>query len=733
MKNKKQLKTIGLLSVILFAGLMLFVYATNQIFSHYDFKALDFFYKQAVKKGVGPQPCFHPRIVYLNITDDTYDFFDKNYLDRKDMAKVNNALSTLDIEAAIYDILFVRGSTEKSDKTFTRSLRNLRTAYLPMAMALTDTPTQFKWKNDIAHDRLRNDYLGKPIEKNTDSPLYALPFYGAQALMQHPDFASAAYGSGDITAPADPDSIYRHTIMLVKVDDSYFPALSLSVFLDWAGVTFEDIIVEWGKRITIPASEDNYLETDVVIPIDRRGRTFIPFVQTMGNDFKQMSVHTFLTHYADKNLRGNLLSFFEGSFVFVADVAIGTSDLGYTPIERDVPLVIIHASLLNAMLTNTFYSQWSFKNTLGLVCLFLTCMACASLAKSSWFLYSTGIVIICVIFTLTWHEFVCFRLFPVTTVLTISLVIFFSLIITLETAASKDRSFIKNTFARYVPETVVNTLLANPDMIKLGGEERMVTVLFSDIADFTTISEIMPPQNLVKLLNEYFTEMSNIIIQHGGIIDKFQGDAVMAEFGIPVAIGKHADNAVATALSMLYRLSKLRQQWAEKGLPLLHCRIGINTNNMIVGNMGSKNALDYTVIGDAVNLASRLEGVNKIYGTSLMISEFTLKALTPNRFQTRILDIIQVKGKSEAVKVYEVYGAQHDPISPQQKAYYAHYNNAYAAYLARHFTLATQHFQDALTVKPGDPAARQMLHRIKHINIENLSLDWDGSIGLTTK
>ena len=180
-----------------------------------------------------------------------------------------------------------------------------------------------------------------------------------------------------------------------------------------------------------------------------------------------------------------------------------------------------------------------------------------------------------------------------------------------------------------MPEKVVDTLLGSPEMLKLGGEERVMSVLFSDLAGFTTLSEKMTPTQLVHLLNHYLTEMTDIVLAEGGIIDKYEGDAIMAEFGAPLPLPDHADRAVRTGLKMQRRLKELREIWKGQGLPELRCRVGINTGAMIVGNMGSNQVFDYTVIGDSVNLASRLEGANKRYNTYLMISEFTLDCLTP--------------------------------------------------------------------------------------------------------
>jgi adenylate cyclase len=435
----------------------------------------------------------------------------------------------------------------------------------------------------------------------------------------------------------------------------------------------------------------------------------------------------------DENLRGNLTEFFEGKFVLIGDISVGSSDLGQTPLESHAPLLLIHASMLNAMLTNCFYQKWSSGNALSLIGILGVVLGLSAMLRSSWFLYGIGCAVGLVLVGLTWVQFSQFRLVPIVTVGGSVLIIFFGLVATLELVVGKERSFIKNAFARYVPEKVVDTLLSNPEMLKLGGEERVMTVLFSDLADFTRISEMISPSQLVALLNEYLTEMTDIVLAHGGIIDKFEGDAIMAEFGAPLPMAEHADMAVRAGLRMQQRLKELRETWGSKGLPALRCRVGINTGSMIVGNMGSNQVFDYTVLGDSVNLASRLEGANKRYNTALMISEFTHRSLTPGVFRVRVLDVIKVKGKSKSVKVFEVYGETSEPIDDKERRYYSTYQEAFELYLARDFGGAREKFQTALSIRAQDRASTEMIERINGLKAHELPADWDGSVTLTTK
>ncbi|MBI4640511.1 MAG: adenylate/guanylate cyclase domain-containing protein, partial [Candidatus Tectomicrobia bacterium] len=665
LKSKKLTKFIVILVVSLFLSVVTLLGTLGTVWTRWDFQVLDVFYRQVVKYGYGPK--LSSQIVYVTITDGSYNYFGKNILDRADIANVNDALAILGPEAVAYDIIFARQSNPTSDQRFTESLKNLERVYLPIGFELSGQVHSFRWEEGIAYERFRSDYLKKPMEKGTSNPLHAI-----RALMQFDDFSEAAFNAGHISASSDPDGVYRHVAMLLKIDSLYFPTLALSMFLDYVKVSFEEIIVDWGHTITIPATTNSFLDRDAIIPIDDRGRAFIPYAQVWGQDFEKMEAHALLKHFEDEGLRGNLTRFFEGKFVFIGDISVGTSDLGQTPLET-IPLVVLHASMLNGLLTHTFYREWSFWQVIGFICLISLLLGFSALPRSSFVLYIVGGVVLVSIIGLTWLQFTHFSLFPIVTVGGSFLLIFSGIIIGLQLAISKDQAFIRNAFSKYVPEKVVNELLNHPELLQLGGEERVLSVLFSDLAGFTTISEKMAPPDLARLLNEYLTEMTDLVLEEGGIIDKYEGDAIMAEFGAPLPVPNHADIAVRTGLKMQRRLKELREIWRENGLPELQCRVGINTGSMVIGNMGSHRVFDYTVLGDAVNLASRLESANKQYQTFLMISEFTSKELSPDMFRARILDVIKVKGKSKAVKVYEVYGETSETIDRNDLLYYQTY------------------------------------------------------------
>ena len=219
----------------------------------------------------------------------------------------------------------------------------------------------------------------------------------------------------------------------------------------------------------------------------------------------------------------------------------------------------------------------------------------------------------------------------------------------------RQRRQIKDMFSRYMSDLLIQDLLKNPGKLRLGGERKVLTVLFSDLAGFTSISEKLSPEEVVTLLNLYLTAMTDIILASGGIIDKYEGDAIMAFWGAPVQEEDHAARACLAALENQARLATLRQELAQMGLPPVYSRIGINTGEMIIGNLGSSQRFDFTVIGDSVNLASRLEGAGKEYGTSILISEETYRRAR-EAVEVRELDLLQVKGKELPVRIYELLG-----------------------------------------------------------------------------
>ncbi len=293
------------------------------------------------------------------------------------------------------------------------------------------------------------------------------------------------------------------------------------------------------------------------------------------------------------------------------------------------------------------------------------------------------------------------------------------------------KSLIRDAFGQYLSPKVVNILVKDPARLSLGGERRNMTAFFSDVAGFSTISEALSPEELVALLNDYLTRMCNIIADYDGTVDKFEGDAIIAFWGAPLDQPDHARLACYAAIDMQKALIDYRRMLADTGQPILNVRMGINTGDMLVGNLGSRQRMDYTIMGDAVNLAARLEGANKFYGTDTMISQYTYEQVG-DAVEVRELDTIRVVGKREPVRVYQLLDrlGQLDPVRARMRT---EYEAGLAAYKARRFEDAIAAFQRALRLVDADGPSLTYVARCKEYLQNPPPDDWDGVYQLTEK
>ncbi len=296
----------------------------------------------------------------------------------------------------------------------------------------------------------------------------------------------------------------------------------------------------------------------------------------------------------------------------------------------------------------------------------------------------------------------------------------------------KQKVLIKGMFSHYVNPTIVDELVADPEKLRLGGERKELTVLFSDIQNFTQISEKVSPEYLVQILNEYLNLMTAIIFSHEGTLDKYEGDAILAFWGAPIRQSDHALRACRAAIDMQRSLSGLRRVWEQENKPLFHVRVGINTGEMIVGNMGGASRFDYTVIGDHVNLGSRLEGANKQYGTGIIISEHTYRHVH-EKVVARELDMLIVSGKSEPIRVYELVCLSGERISAPQMQFLDSYGRGIRFFRDRDWNRALAAFRDALALSPGDRPTQLYIERSKIYTVSPPPSDWNGVFVLTSK
>jgi adenylate cyclase len=295
----------------------------------------------------------------------------------------------------------------------------------------------------------------------------------------------------------------------------------------------------------------------------------------------------------------------------------------------------------------------------------------------------------------------------------------------------REKRTIRHAFSRYLSPQVVAEVLQNPALLTLGGSRRVMTVFFSDLAGFTTISEALPAEKMVPLLNRYLHRMTQVILELDGTVDKYIGDAIMAFWGAPLVQEDHAVRACLAALRQREAMAEFREATRADGLPELHARMGVNTGPMTVGNMGSEDRFDYTVMGDAVNLASRLEGANKSFGTTIMISQSTFEA-AGEVIEARELDLLKVKGKTEPMRVYELmaHKGRLDAATAEMKEMY---EQGLALYRSRFFAEALVWFEKARERVPGDGPSGVYIDRCRTFLDTPPPAAWDGVFTMTTK
>jgi len=298
-------------------------------------------------------------------------------------------------------------------------------------------------------------------------------------------------------------------------------------------------------------------------------------------------------------------------------------------------------------------------------------------------------------------------------------------------AELREKKYVKGAFGKYLSPSVMSSVLNNPEALHLGGSKREVTVFFTDIKGFTTISEQFEPEVLIEIVNEYLTAMTEIVMQNEGTLDKYVGDAIVAYFGAPIDQPDHAKRACETALQMREKLAELNAGWKAAGKPELDFRVGINTGYVIVGNVGSEKRFDYTIMGDEVNLGSRLEGANKKYSTNIMISESTRTAVEGG-YDMRELDILRVKGKKKPVRVFELM-ARPGMLSQIGRDLMVPFEKGLKLYRERKFDLAYGEFVRALQIYPDDGPSKIYKQRCEVLRNYPPAKDWDGVFEMHTK
>ncbi|MBC8257739.1 MAG: adenylate/guanylate cyclase domain-containing protein [SAR324 cluster bacterium] len=418
-----------------------------------------------------------------------------------------------------------------------------------------------------------------------------------------------------------------------------------------------------------------------------------------------------------------------GKIVLVGDTSEVSHDIFTSPIGEVYGIEFLADTIMTLMKNAPIRPASNTTELLVLLILLISFLLIAQLPKfeNLMFLLIIAVYMIFAVYMYVYHG-VAFSMSYVLIACVLSTV---SINLYLFMMERKQKGFIKGAFSQYLSPTVIDQIVANPDMLKLGGEKREMTPFFSDIQGFSTISEGLTPEELVQLLNEYLTAMCDIISSYHGTVDKFEGDAIIAFWGAPLDLPNHATIACYATLDMQQRNEEMRKTLLEQKRPMLYTRMGLNSGPVVVGNMGSAERMDYTMMGDVVNLAARLEGANKFYKTYSMISGSTYE-LTIEDVDTRQLDIIRVVGKKEPVPVHELL-ARKNETSGEMSGVVEQYLKGLKLYQDRNFVDAIKEFEKVLVIDAEDGPSQTYVKRCGMFLETPPEKDWDGVFTFTEK
>lgn len=448
---------------------------------------------------------------------------------------------------------------------------------------------------------------------------------------------------------------------------------------------------------------------------DKKTRYIVNFVGNPGS-FKYYSISDIIL--------GNVKSDeFNDKIVLVGATSPDLHDDYFVPTSngKAMPGVEMHANTIQTMLDETQLDKAS--DILTIVSIILACVIAGYLYIKFGPLIAS-IMNILLIFAYILIAILFFSRGIILNIIYIPLAIFLgqiSAVIFSYITEKKEKKELYSAFSRYVSPNLVKDIMKDPSSLMLGGQKKEITILFSDIRGFTTLSEKMNPEELVELLNEYLSEMTEIVLKNKGLVDKFIGDAIMAFWNAPLEEKDHEILACKTAVEMKEKLEELNKKWHKKGLPKLNIGIGIHTGKVIVGNMGSEKRFDYTAIGDDVNLCSRLEGLTKYYGVNIIISEDT-KNKIKDEFKLRELDEVKVKGKDNSMKIYEITSLDDESITV--------FNKGISYYKKGEFSKAISEFNKSK--EKGDKTSEVFEKRCREL-ILNKPKNWDGIWRMDTK
>lgn len=647
-----------------------------------------------------------PRILILSLDQRSLDHFDAEGIafpwPRSLYNPVIDFASRHGAKAILFDILFNNESPygPEVDEEFAKAIARSGKVYLAAAIARKASG------NEVSEPLPGLALQGEtPARHQWDGISLPLPF-----------IYKAAAGIGFVNQSPDADGIYRQLSPLAGQGGRLLPTLGLAPLLKGQEA------MAWPRgRLTLAGK---------ALPLNEDGQLLLSFREA--EPFVRLSLLDVIqSEMLEKEGKTPSLApeLFQDAFVFVAYTAPGLFDLKPTPVQALSPGVMLHARLLANALDGRFMQQldWRWQLLADAAFVFLLMWVVLRLQRLR---LSSPLILACIGIALGLSQWgfgagFIWNLPVLLVFLTLGLLFAASYRYQIE---GRQRRFLHQAFSRYVSPRVVEQITSSPNALDLGGEKREITLLFSDLAGFTSLAEAMDPHALVAVLNEYTSLMAETITKYDGTVDKFIGDAVMAFWGAPLDQPRQSELAIKAALECLERFEQLAKTYEDKAE--LGVRMGIDRGTCIVGNMGSRDRFDYTAIGDTVNQAARFEGLNKAYGTRILVGEAAWRPVAMD-FVGRQIDYLRVKGKQQPVQVYEVFGLA-TRVSQAQASLAKSYTAIFNSYQAQKWPEVIQMAEAALAEQP-DPPLQVLLARARHYQQQPPEAPWDGAFSHTSK
>jgi len=688
---------ISLVTVLLIASL-----DQSDFFKTYELKSMDLFQRFH-------SPLENPQVLMVEVNQQDLTALSEKGIQwpwpRQIYAPLIEFCAGAGSKGIVFDILFSEPSSygKEDDLTLAEAIREAGAVFLPMSLSSKSSARQEA--SSLSRFGIRRP---ESLPAFREARSFVLPA---------PMFVAGIRGLGNVILSPDRDGVYRAVALFTRLHEFLFPSLVVAPLLD-----------------RVEFKEGKVLMDGRALFLNREGQLMLHFY---GKDFRfpGLSALDILSAYQSPEapLSQKVRGAIKDRYVIVALTAPGLYDLKPTAVTSVSPGAYVHGILLSNLLNGDHLREVGGKWKYSLMFLLGSILGYAILVNVS-FWKNTLIILL---FMLGWPAF-SFALFFTqdSWIGFLSYEIAFFIVFGMTSTYSyntegKKRRVIRQLFSCYMSEVLVKELESNPQKARLGGDRRFITIFFSDLANFTTLSERFEPERIVSLLNEYFTEMSQVILDSQGVIDKYQGDGIMAFWGAPISLEDHAARACLAALECQFRMNQINESLGREGIPPLSMRIGLHSGDAVVGNMGSAQRFDYTIIGDNVNLASRLEGVNKQFGTKVIISE-TTTLHAGDRIEVRELDLIAVKGKEKPIRIYELLGEK-GTLTEERKKWKLLYEEALRSYWAKDFAGARRLFAQVLEINPEDHPAAVLLKRCEELQDNAPAADWDGVFRLKQK